>query len=57
MLLGHKIELRPTVKQEEYFLKAAGIKRFVYNSCLNEWNDAYKKGYKLIVIGTPLKIF
>jgi putative transposase len=46
MLLGHKIELRPTDKQKEYFLKSVGIRRFVYNSCLNEWNDVYKKGYK-----------
>ena len=46
MLLGHKIELRLTVKQKEYFFKAVGVKRFVYNSCLAEWNSAYKKGYK-----------
>jgi len=46
MLLGQKIELRPTVEQKEYFLKSTGIKRFVYNHCLNEWNDAYERGYK-----------
>jgi putative transposase len=46
VLLGHKIELRPTFKQEEYFLKSVGIKRFVYNQCLAAWNDAYKRGYK-----------
>lgn len=46
MLLGHKIELRPTDKQKEYFFKAVGIKRFVYNSCLAGWNSAYKKGCK-----------
>lgn len=46
MLLGHKIELRLTDKQKEYFLKSVGIKRFVYNHCLNEWINAYKRGYK-----------
>jgi len=46
MLLGHKIELRQTSDQEEYFLQAVGIKRFVWNYCLNAWNDAYKRGYK-----------
>lgn len=46
MLLGHRIELRPNAEQEEYFLKAVGIKRFVYNHCLTVWNDAYKRGYK-----------
>lgn len=46
MLLGHKIEIRPDAEQEEYFLKSAGIKRFVYNHCLAAWNDAYNRGYK-----------
>ena len=46
MLLGQKIEIRPGVEQEEYFLKSVGIKRFVYNHCLAAWNDAYKRGYK-----------
>jgi putative transposase len=27
-------------------LQAVGIKRFVWNHCLAEWNDAYKCGYK-----------
>ena len=46
MLLGQKIEIRPDSKQKEYLLKSIGIKRFVYNHCLNAWNDAYKRGYK-----------
>ena len=46
MFLGQKIELRPNTEQEEYFLKAVGIKRFVYNHCLAEWNDSYESGYK-----------
>ena len=46
MLLGQKIKLFPTVKQEEYFQQAVGIKRFVWNQCLAEWNNAYEHGYK-----------
>jgi len=46
MLLGQKIEIRPNKDQEEYFLKSVGGKRFVYNHCLAEWKDAYKRGYK-----------
>lgn len=55
MLLGHKIEIRPTAEQEEYFLKSVGIKRFVWNHCLAEWNDAYKRGYK--PDGTYIRLF
>jgi len=46
MLLGHRIEIRPNKEQEEYFLQSVGIKRFVWNHCLAEWNDAYKRGHK-----------
>ena len=46
MLLGQKIRLFPTPEQEEYFLQAVGIKRFVWNCCLAEWVDAYNRGYK-----------
>lgn len=46
MLLGQKIELRPTAKQEDYFLKSVGIKRFVWNHCLAAWNNAYNQSYK-----------
>jgi len=46
MLLGQVIKLFPTTEQEQYFLKAVGIKRFVWNCCLDAWNDAYKRGYK-----------
>jgi len=46
MLLGQKIEIRPNKDQENYFLQSVGIKRFIYNHCLSEWNDTYKRGYK-----------
>lgn len=43
MFLAHKIELRPTKEQEQYFRKSCGISRLVYNECLaysknNKWN-------------------
>ena len=34
MLLAHKIELRPTKEQQEYFRKCCGISRLIYNKCL-----------------------
>jgi len=46
MYLSHKIELRPTKEQEEFLKKSCGVKRFVWNACLNEWNKAYKLGFK-----------
>lgn len=46
MLLGNRIELRPNAEQEEYFLQSVGVKRFMWNHCLDAWNDAYKRGYK-----------
>jgi putative transposase len=43
MFLAHKIELRPTKEQEQYFRKSCGISRLIYNKCLdyskkNKWN-------------------
>lgn len=46
ILLAHKIELRPTSTQEQFLDRSAGCKRFVWNRCLAEWNDAYKRGFK-----------
>ena len=46
MFLAHKIELRPTAEQVEFLERSAGCRRFVYNVCLAEWNDAYKRGFK-----------
>jgi putative transposase len=38
---AHKIRLNPTPEQEEYLRRAAGIRRFVYNWGLAEWNQQY----------------
>ena len=46
MILSHKIQLKPTVKQEEYFRRAAGVARFTWNWGLTEWNKAYAEGEK-----------
>ena len=38
----------PTEKQREYFLKAAGCARFVWNLALEEWNKRHEAGEKKI---------
>ena len=42
MKLAHKIELTPTITQQEYFTKACGVSRFAYNWALANWNSQYK---------------
>jgi len=46
MILAHKIQLRPTRSQAEYFARACGTARFVWNLALEEWNRQYKDGKK-----------
>jgi len=46
MILAHKIQLDPTVKQKIYFNQACGTARFVWNWALEEWNKQYKSGKK-----------
>jgi len=46
MILGHKIQLKPTRSQAAYFVKACGTARFVWNLALEEWNKQYKAGKK-----------
>jgi len=46
MFLAHKIEIRPTKIQEQHFFQSVGIKRFIWNKCLSEWNRAYELGLK-----------
>ena len=50
MILAHKIQLEPTVKQEIYFKKACGTARFVWNLALEEWKKQYEAGEKPSVI-------
>ena len=44
MQLAHKIALRPTPEQVEYFKRACGTARRVWNWALNEWNRQYAAG-------------
>lgn len=46
MQLTHKIALNPTKAQIEYFQKAAGTSRFVWNWALAKWNEDYSVGKK-----------
>ena len=46
MQLTHKIALCPTPAQVDYFKRACGTARRVWNWALNEWNKQYKSGGK-----------
>jgi transposase len=39
MQLAHKIQLNPTDVQREYFCKAAGTSRLVWNWALAKWKE------------------
>lgn len=44
MTLSHKIRLKTTPAQEEYFRRASGVARFAYNWALAEWKEQYRRG-------------
>src|SRR5437764_1946731 len=46
MIKAHKIRLHPTAEQANYFARAAGTSRFVWNWALAEWNRHYEAGEK-----------
>lgn len=46
MIKAHKIRLNPTPEQANYFVRAAGVARFVWNWALAEWNRQYEAGEK-----------
>ena len=46
MLIAHRIELEPTKEQVDYFRRACGAARFVWNWALAEWNRLYEFGQK-----------
>ena len=46
VILAHRIQLDPTAKQREYFARAAGCSRFVYNWAFAEWNAQHEMGGK-----------
>ena len=43
---AHKIRLNPTPEQADYLKRAAGIRRFVYNWALAEWQRQVAAGEK-----------
>jgi transposase len=44
MIKAHKIRLNPTPEQANYFARAAGVARFVWNWALAEWDRQYAAG-------------
>jgi putative transposase len=46
MIRAHKIRLNPTPEQANYFARAAGTNRFVWNWALDQWNRRYESGEK-----------
>ena len=46
MTLSHRIELDATIKQRQYFIRAAGAARFVWNWALAAWNSQHDAGEK-----------
>lgn len=50
MQLSHRIELKPTADQAEYFARACGTARRVWNWALGEWNRQYAAGQKPIAM-------
>jgi len=46
MLLAHRIRLAPTPAQRDYFVRAAGTARRVWNWALAEWNRQVAAGIK-----------
>jgi putative transposase len=46
MIKAHKIRLNPTPEQANYFVRASGTSRFVWNWALAEWNRQYEAGEK-----------
>ncbi len=46
MIRAHQIRLHPTAEQAQYFTRAAGVARFVWNWALAEWNKYYEAGGK-----------
>jgi len=44
MIRAQKIRLNPTPEQANYFARAAGVARFVWNWALAEWNRHYEAG-------------
>ena len=48
MIKGFKVRINPTEEQEVIFNKCFGLKRFIYNYCINRQSENYKQGNKFI---------
>jgi putative transposase len=46
MLRPHKIRMKTTAAQEQYFVRCCGVARFTYNWALAEWKRQYEAGEK-----------
>jgi putative transposase len=46
MILGHKIEMEPSKRQEKAMVMACGVARYTWNWALAEWKREYKAGGK-----------
>lgn len=46
MNIAHKIEIKPTTKQESLLRQSCGTARFTYNWAPNEWKRQYEVGSK-----------
>jgi putative transposase len=51
MIKAHKIRLHPRPEQANYFARATGTSRFVWNWALAEWNRHYEAGDKPTALG------
>jgi putative transposase len=52
---AHQIQMNPNNQQANYFVRACGIARFVYNWALSEWIHQYEAGDKPSVYGLKKK--
>ena len=48
MIKSFKVKLNPTEEQKIIFHKCFGLKRFIYNYCINRQSNGYKRGNKFI---------
>ena len=49
MIYAFKTRIYPTSKQREYFAKAFGIRRFIWNYALNEYLEDFVNSLTLIL--------
>ena len=42
VLVGHKVRLYPTPRQQTYFIKCVHASRYAFNRCLGIWQEMYE---------------